>query len=168
MLLGSSHFTHGLYVPPSIWSPSPFHQIKMSQTRRSTRKKRQTQLSFTPLPSSSPAASQYPEQVQRRAASVRYDHTASSPTKKRRTGGSTPVGTPFSKASSNGGSPFSGLTVQVMAPSPSKSSDQLPTPAASSQIEMDKEQGNHTLNCAREWLLIFSSCRAREPKPTIW
>ena len=70
--------------------------------------------------------------------------------------------------SSNGGSPFSGLKVQVMVPSPSNGSDQLSTSTASSQIEMDKEQGNHTLDCAREWLLIISSCKTREAKPTFW
>ncbi|KAF6222320.1 hypothetical protein HO133_001406 [Letharia lupina] len=111
----------------------------MSQPRRSTRKKRQTQLTFTPLPSSSPAASQYPEKVRQRAASVRYDDAMSSPTKKRRVGGSPPVGSPFSRASSNAGSPFGSQKVQVVIPSPSKSSDQLPTPAASSQVEMDNE-----------------------------
>ena len=116
----------------------------MSQPRKSNRKKRQTQLSFTPLPSSSPAASQYPEQNQRRAASVRYDDTVTSPTKKRRVGGSIPLRSPFSRVSSNGGSPFGPQKVQIMVQSPSKSADQLPTPAASSQAEVEKEPGNYT------------------------
>ena len=107
----------------------------MSQLRKSTRKKRQTQLSFTPLPSSSPALSQYPEQVQQRAASVRYDSDAS-PTKKRRVG----------KDSSNilassppAKSTFGGKNVQVVIESPSKNPRQLATPAASSQLEVNQE-----------------------------
>ena len=143
----------------------------MSQPRRSTRKKRQTQLTFTPLPSSSPAASQYPEKVRQRAASVRYDDAMSSPTKKRRVGGSPPVGSRFSRASSNAGSPFGSQKVQVVIPSPSRSSDQLPTPAASSQVEMDNEPGNYTLDYALYRLLrliYLSKCRITEEKPTVW
>ncbi|CAD6567335.1 MAG: hypothetical protein ASARMPREDX12_000217 [Alectoria sarmentosa] len=118
----------------------------MSQPRKSIRKKRQTQLSFTPLPSSSPATSQYSEQIQRRAASVPYDGTMSTPTKKCRIGYSTPAGSPFSQASSNGGSPFGSQQVRVVIPSPRKNSDQLPTPAASSQVEVNNEQATVTEN----------------------
>ncbi|KAL8783584.1 MAG: hypothetical protein Q9213_004513 [Squamulea squamosa] len=50
---------------------------------RSSGRKQQTRLSFNPLPTSSPAASGLPEQIQSRAAAVRYDAMAS-PTKKRR------------------------------------------------------------------------------------
>ena len=107
----------------------------MSQLRKSARKKRQTQLSFTSVSSSSPALSQYPEQVQQRAASVRYDSDAASPTKKRRVG----------KVSSNklASSPleksmFGGKKVQVVIDSPSKKPGQLPTPAASSQLEANQ------------------------------
>ena len=107
----------------------------MSQIRKSTRKKRQTQLSFSPLPSSSPAVSQYPEQVQQRAASVRYDSDAASPTKKRRVGNdsldkfaSSPVAM----------SMFEGQQVQSSIESPSKKPGQLPTPAPSSQLEANQ------------------------------
>ena len=104
----------------------------MSQIRKSTRKKRQTQLSFSPLPSSSPAVSQYPGQVQQRAASVRYDSDAASPTKKRRVGNDGPsklASSPVAK------SMFGGKKVQSLTESPSKKPGQLPTPAPSSQLE---------------------------------
>ena len=104
----------------------------MSQIRKSTRKKRQTQLSFTPVPSSSPALAQYPEQVQQRAASVRYDSDAASPTKKRRVGNDSInklASSPIVK------SMFGGKKVQAVIESPSKKQGQLPTPAASSQLE---------------------------------
>ena len=107
----------------------------MTQLRKSTRKKRQTQLSFTPLPSSSPALSQVPEQIQQRAASVRYDSDAASPTKKRRVGKDSPnelASSPLAK------SMFGGKKVQVVIESPSKKPGQLPTPAASSQLEVNQ------------------------------
>ena len=107
----------------------------MTPLRKSSRKKRQTQLSFTPLPSSSPALSQYPEQIQQRAASVRYDSDAASPTKKRRVGQGSPnilASTPLEK------SMFGGKKVQVVIESPSKKPGQLPTPAASSQLEINQ------------------------------
>ena len=107
----------------------------MTPQRKSTRKKRQTQLSFTPLPSSSPALSQYPEQIQQRAASVRYDNDATSPTKKRRVGQGSPnilTSSPLEK------SMFGGKKVQVVIESPSKKPGQLPTPAASSQLEVNQ------------------------------
>lgn len=107
----------------------------MTPLRKSTRKKRQTQLSFTPLPSSSPAMSQVPEQIQHRAASVRYDSDAASPTKKRRVGKDSPnklASSPVAK------SMFGGKKVQVVIESPSKKPGQLPTPAASSQLEVNQ------------------------------
>ena len=113
----------------------------MTPLRKSARKKRQTQLSFTPLPSSSPALSQYPEQIQQRAASVRYDSDAARPTKKRRVGQDSPnklVSSPLEK------SMFGGKKVRVVIESPSKKTGQLPTPAASSQLEVnqaDTERG---------------------------
>lgn len=42
------------------------------QTRKQTQK-RQTRLSFTPLPSSSPSAKTYPEGIQNRLVNVRYE-----------------------------------------------------------------------------------------------
>ena len=166
----SSYLTHGLNQNPQTSNHHSNHPIsasqrrKMSPSRRSTRKKRQTQLTFTPIPSSSPATSQYPEQIQRRAASVRYDETMSTPTKKRRIGGSTPVGSPFSRALSNGGSPFPSQKIQVVIGSRRQSSDQLPTPAASSQVEVDSESGIY-ISTKRErilTLMCFPSYRNRE------
>lgn len=55
------------------------------------------------------------------------------------------MGSPFSRASSNG-SPFANHRVQVVIPSPSKRPDQLPTPAASSQVELDDEQAAESEN----------------------
>lgn len=101
----------------------------MSETRKSTRKKRQIQLSFSPVPSSSPALSQYPEQIQQRAAAVGCDSDAASPTKKRRVGNDSLnklASSPVAK------SMFGGKKVIE---SPSKKAGQLPTPAASSQLE---------------------------------
>ncbi len=109
----------------------------MSQLRKSTRKKRQTQLSFSPLPSSSPAVSQFPEQVQQRAASVRYDSDATSPTKKRRLGNDS-----TNKVASSPlvNSKLGGKKVQVVIESPSNKPGQLPTPAASSQLEVTQAE----------------------------
>ena len=107
----------------------------MTPLRKSTRKKRQTQLSFTPLPSSSPAVSQSPEQIQQRAAAVRYDSDAASPTKKRRVGNDSAnklASSPPAK------SMFGSKKVQVVIESPSRKPGQLPTPAASSQLEVNQ------------------------------
>ena len=53
---------------------------------------------------------------------------------------------PFRSAASNGRSPFRSQKAEVVISSPSKNADQLPTPAASSQVEVDKELGNHNLD----------------------
>lgn len=104
----------------------------MSQLRKSTRKKRQTQLTFTSIPSSSPAASQYNEQVARRAASVRYGET---PIKRRRLADVTPSKPSSSPAPSPSQSPFGRQKVHVVIHTPPKEASQLPTPMASSQVE---------------------------------
>ena len=52
---------------------------------------------------------------------------------------------PFSLAASNRRSPSRSHKAEVVISSPSKNADQLPTPAASSQVEVDKELGNHIL-----------------------
>lgn len=101
----------------------------MSQPRRSSRKKRQTQLSFSPLPSSSPAASQYPEQIQQRAAAIRYDSDAS-PTKKRRIA----IQSHHKPPSGTFGPRQQRIQIMIPSPSPSKTYEQLPTPAPSSQV----------------------------------
>lgn len=125
--------------------------LTMSAPRKSIRKKRQIQLSFSPPPSSSPVASRYPDQIQRRAASVRYDSDGSSPAKRRRMEDSSPnkmTSSPLAK------SIFGGQNIQVVVESPSKRSAQLPTPAASSQVEVKDqlhERGMHSVDprCTR-------------------
>ncbi|KAL9635213.1 MAG: hypothetical protein Q9164_003608, partial [Protoblastenia rupestris] len=92
----------------------------MPSTRASTHKK-QTRLAFTPLPSSSP---------QRSVANIRVDES-SSPAKKRRVG----VNLPPSAQSSS----ISKSRVQAVVDSPSRKAAQLPTPAASSQVEAERE-----------------------------
>ncbi|KAL8770849.1 MAG: hypothetical protein Q9209_003500 [Squamulea sp. 1 TL-2023] len=94
---------------------------------RSSRRKQQTRLSFNPLPTSSPAASALPEQIQSRAAAVRYDTTVS-PTKKRRL------------LSSSGQAKLDfDSTSRVGDKSHSKVA--LPTPEPSSQIDAEHQHG---------------------------
>ena len=62
---------------------------------------------------------------------------------------------PFSLAASNGGSPLRSRKAEVVISSPSKNTDQLPTPAASSQVEVDKELGNHNLDYVLGCLLML-------------
>ena len=88
-------------------------------THKSSRK-RQTRLNFTPVASSSP---------QRPEANVRIDEI-STPTKKRKVDFSSSPSLQLDDQSS----PFSHSRVQVMIHSPAGNADQLPTPAASSQI----------------------------------
>ena len=93
----------------------------MPSTRASTRKK-QTRLTFTPVPSSSP---------QRPIANIRVDES-SSPAKKRR------IESDFSPAALHG-SPFHKNDIRVVVDSPSTKPTQLPTPAASSQVDVESE-----------------------------
>ena len=113
----------------------------MSQSRRSARKKRQTQLTFTPLPSSSPAAKDYPDQVQQRAAVVRYDENMSSPTKKRRLFAVSSPDVPGSSPQASKGRTREGQAQVQMVESPSRKPSQLPTPVASSQVEPADVEG---------------------------
>ena len=53
---------------------------------------------------------------------------------------------PFSLAASHAESPLRSQKAEVVISSPSKNADQLPTPAASSQVQVDKELGNHNLD----------------------
>lgn len=101
----------------------------------------QTRLTFSPLPSSSPAAAKYPEQVQERAASVRYSspHQRSG---KRQTGNGPSDRTMLSPSSS---SPVPGSTDEFsnsLSQGPTKrrktamfNKAVLPTPVNSSQID---------------------------------
>lgn len=58
------------------------------------------------------------------------------------------MGSPYSRPSSDGESLFGSPKVQVVIPSPRHSFDQLPTPAASSQVEASMEHGNKALDYA--------------------
>lgn len=89
----------------------------------------------------------------------------STPTKKRRIGGAASVVSPFSPASSNGGSPLGSQKVQVVVPSPKQSLDQLPTPAASSQVEVDGEPGILHLNTLGLLTLICFPTYRNRAKP---
>lgn len=122
----------------------------MYSLRRSNRKQ-QTRLTFSPLPSSSPAASDYPEKIQRRAAADGYDQSPS-PSKKRRVYNVLPRQTVVTAAKSHGlNTPInSSQSAPGIRSSKSKKdlrkdqfSDEaaLPTPLASSQTEVGDGQG---------------------------
>ncbi|KAL8978096.1 MAG: hypothetical protein Q9205_006241 [Flavoplaca limonia] len=97
-------------------------------TLRNSGRKQQTRLSFNPLPTSSPAASALPEQIQNRAAAVRYD-TMGSPTKKRRLRPSPAQAK---------------LVIDTVSSASNKAA--LPTPEPSSQIEaIIEKDGAHSL-----------------------
>lgn len=115
---------------------------------RSSNRKQQTRLSFSPLPSSSPAAADYPE---RRVAAVRYDHSPS-PSKKQRVGytsSSKPVLSPAKSYSSNTPTRSSQVVIVIDSPLRQKEHEDfshstqiaLPTPLASSQNEVRDAQG---------------------------
>ncbi|KAL8686131.1 MAG: hypothetical protein Q9218_007325 [Villophora microphyllina] len=95
-------------------------------------RKKQTRLSLTPLPSSSPGASGLPEQITNRAAAVRFD-AMGSPTKRRRLVLSASTGQrklDFEAAVS---------TTKAMT-SPDADVAFLPTPAPSSQLDSRQEE----------------------------
>ncbi|CAL8574082.1 hypothetical protein XPA_000055 [Xanthoria parietina] len=98
------------------------------ESRRSSRRKQQTRLSFNPLPTSSPAASALPTQIQSRAAAVRYD-TMASPTKKRR----------LRSSSGQAKLDFNAAPVHMIHDSSASNQMGLPTPEPSSQIEAGHE-----------------------------
>ena len=117
--------------------------------RRSNRKQ-QTQLTFSPLPSSSAAASGYSDQIQRRAAAVRYDQSPS-PSKKRRVNNPPPrqtvltatrshgLNTPIKSSQSVPGTRLSDSKEDFRIDS-SRDEVSLPTPLALSQTEKGDEQ----------------------------
>ena len=122
----------------------------MSSLRRSNRKQ-QTHLTFSPLPSSSPATSDYPDQIQRRAAAVHYDQSPS-PSKRRRVTNAPSRQTMLTRAKSRGlNTPINSSPGKFEIESPESKerlrkevfSDQapLPTPQASSQVEVADGQG---------------------------
>ena len=94
---------------------------------------------FSPLPSSSPAASDYPDQVQRRAAAVRYDQSPS-PSKKRRTTNALPQGTVLTPVESQS---FQTPTKPRRGIASFSDEPQLPTPLASSQAAVDDETSQY-------------------------
>lgn len=97
---------------------------------RSSKRKQQTRLNFTPLPSSSPTPSDLPQHRRTKAANVRYDSMAS-PTKKRRLGDASTL--PSSRR----------LNIEVTAPAAQGSGQEmgLPTPEPSSQMEAKQDHG---------------------------
>ena len=108
----------------------------MSSARRASRQKRQTQLTFTPLPSSSPSLSQLTP------AAVRYGTSLGSPTKKRRTEDIPAKSLPLTSAKSRLRSAFDEQELRVIVPSPRRKSEseQLPTPEVSSQVNGEGEE----------------------------
>ena len=108
----------------------------MPRTRNSIGK-RQTRLAFTPLPSSSPAAKNYPDQIQQRAAAVRYEDPTS-PSRRLRSKQLLP-----SDLTLDGGNISS---VEKMT---------LPTPAASSQANCRDELGIFDVHCSSGLELII-------------
>ena len=122
---------------------------------RSSNRKQQTRLTFSPLPSSSPTASDYPDQAQRHAAAVRYDHSPSL-SKKRRIVNAPPHQTLLTPAKSQGihtstNSPQVTIAIQSpeskrnMSKGPFSDETHLPTPVASSQTEIRDERGKSSL-----------------------
>ncbi|KAL8815323.1 MAG: hypothetical protein Q9223_005536, partial [Gallowayella weberi] len=89
----------------------------MASLRRSGRKQ-QTRLSFNPLPTSSPAAADLPEQIQSRVAAVRYN----------------PLGSPTKKRRLHSSSRQPELNFKSSVPAP-----ELPTPEPSSQLEVRQQ-----------------------------
>ena len=100
-------------------------------TRKSVRK-RQTQLKFTPVPSSSP---------QRPEAQVRIDEVIT-PTKKRKVGSDPTLSSQLGSQLS----PFSQSRVQVVVHAPAGKPVQLPTPLPSSQTEPGPSTRNRVLD----------------------
>lgn len=130
------------------------------------RKKRQTRLTFSPLSSSSPAASQYPDQIRERAAAVRYDNLGR-PAKKMR-----PNSTSSGQAKLNSSS-FTYSSPKVVVDSPPKEASQskepcifsktaLPTPAASSQVE-DLGPGESSIAMDTQIPRLTSQSRIKRP-----
>ena len=120
----------------------------MAPPRRS-RRARQTQLTFSPLPTSSPGVSDYSEQVQRRAAAVRFEDSPS-PEKRRKLSVASPSevnvrpskGRLAKQSQLSSGSRLSSGPVTRSGQSRHRSKDAaLPTPAASSQAEQAGEPG---------------------------
>jgi len=102
------------------------------------KEKWQTRLTFSPLPSSSPAAAGYSEQSQGRAAAIGYD-SPGRPIKKRRVDNDLSNSAMLSPVSS---SPVPGFTRRSITGMISSFNEvALPTPIASSQADNMEEHG---------------------------
>ncbi|KAL9018032.1 MAG: hypothetical protein Q9185_004634 [Variospora sp. 1 TL-2023] len=119
---------------------------------RSSKRKQQTRLSFTPLPSSSPTPSDLPESIQTRAANIRYDATAS-PTKKRR------LGTAPTLSSSR----HIDLNLTASAAKGSARGTALPTPEPSSQLEAKQENVDAPTSPSSQSSLSLPSVEEEDP-----
>ncbi|KAI4120895.1 MAG: hypothetical protein LQ341_007486 [Variospora aurantia] len=119
---------------------------------RSSKRKQQTRLTFTPLPSSSPAPSDLPEYIQTRAANIRYDATAS-PTKKRR------LGTAPSLSSSR----HIDFDLTAAAAKGSAQGTALPTPEPSSQLEAKQENVDAPTSPSSQSSLSLPSDEEEDP-----
>ena len=127
-----------------------------------SKKKRQTRLTFSPLSSSSPAASSYSSQIKERAAAVRYDNHGRS-AKKRRINGHSPAQPTLDSISSPS---FIYSNPRVVIESPPKvaitakkpsifNRTALPTPEASSQVEENMENRGESLSATNEPILML-------------
>ncbi len=121
------------------------------------KEKWQTRLTFSPLPSSSPATAGYPEQLQGRAAAIGYD-SPGRPIKKRRVDNDLSNSAMLSPISS---SPVPGFTQRFITGVISSFNEvALPTPVASSQLDKMEEHGMFValLSCGRAyWILIVDN-----------
>lgn len=126
------------------------------------KKKRQTRLTFSPLSSSSPAASSYPNQIKERAAALRYDNHGRS-AKKRRNNGHSPAQPNLDSISSPS---FIYSNPKVVIESPPKvalstkkpsifNRTALPTPEASSQVEENMEKRGEPSTATNEHILMY-------------
>ena len=126
------------------------------------KKKRQTRLTFSPLTSSSSAASSYPNQIKERAAAVRYDNHDRS-AKKRRINGHSPT-EPNLDFTSSPSFIYSNPKVVVESPPKAVLSTKkpsiftrtaLPTPEASSQIEENMKKRGEPSTATKEHILMY-------------
>lgn len=109
------------------------------------KEKWQTRLTFSPLPSSSPAAAEYPEQLQGGAAAIGYD-SPGRPIKKRRVDNDLSNPAMLSPVSS---SPVLGFTQRSITGVMSSSNEvALPTPVASSQVDNMEKHGMFVALCS--------------------
>ncbi|KAI4265686.1 MAG: hypothetical protein L6R35_007064 [Caloplaca aegaea] len=119
---------------------------------RSSKRKQQTRLAFTPLPSSSPTPSDLPGYIQTRAANIHYDATAS-PTKKRRLG----------TAPTLSGSRHIDFDLTAAAAKGSARATALPTPEPSSQLEAKQENVDAPTSPSSQSSLSLPSDEGEDP-----